>query len=115
MAERYVALSRGTSARSARRKSASGTPRGIQTVVRGVGELMPSKQYQSGEVAPKHTLDINRLAVVFAGLQAQAVHKTLTLWEKQFLADVHRWWSRGKTLSDNQLQKLEELWVRRVP
>ncbi len=60
-----------------------------------------------------HSLDTKRLNEVFDGIEKH--EDELTEWEAGFFHSVRGQWIKGKQLSDAQLERLEEIWCRRVP
>jgi hypothetical protein len=58
----------------------------------------------------EHTLDVNKLELVFDGLCENA-HK-LNAWENDRLEEWYIIWKHGGTLSEKQLGCLEKMWVK---
>ena len=58
-----------------------------------------------------HTLDLRRLAEVFEAVEADdGAH--LTTWECDRLVEWKALWERGRTLSDRQLEILEQMYLK---
>ena len=58
-----------------------------------------------------HTLDVNKLEEVFEGLNDAPAGK-LTTWEMDRLEEWERKWRHGGTLSERQLEVLEQMWLK---
>jgi hypothetical protein len=55
-----------------------------------------------------HTIDTSKLEQIFNGLFDN--NDKLTAWECDRLQEWHGMWSRGKELTERQLEVLEQMW-----
>jgi hypothetical protein len=57
-----------------------------------------------------HTLDVAKLKDVFDGIADNM--ERLSKWESGFFVSVYDQWERGRELSEKQLERLEEIWLK---
>lgn len=67
---------------------------------------------RDGSALMAHTLDVSKLGEVFQAIEEN--QDLLNDWETTFIDNVQRWWYNGYKLTDNQLEKLEQIY-QKVP